>query len=629
VKSRAVLLCLLLCGVAAAQPPATTFRLYFLGHEVGGESSPTPTTYDFRFVERGTEVRLTGSLELGADGAPAHLAVRGRNYRLFASDSDVQIAGGRAHVRDGKAERDIDLGNRPFFPIDNYGPIGIQEQLIKYWIARGRPAEIASAPSGPVRIRRRAQETVGTATRVERLSIDGVVWGTEAAWFDVEHQQLIAVTTWAGALPFEAVRAGYESHKDAFIATAVRDRVEDLKSLTRTITPVATKTFVLTGARIIQGTGQEPIASGTIVVKDGRIAAVGPRATTQWPAGVKVIDVKGKSVIAGLWDSHAHASQTDWAPVYLASGVTTIRDLGGEEPFLIAMRDAIVSGAALGPRYLLAGLIDGPGPRAFGMVSASTPDEARAIVRRYHDEGFQEIKIYIETPAALVPDITAEAHRLGMTVTGHLPAGLTWQSAVENGYDGIAHMQLRGDPATDASRQQIAFFKEHHTVMDPTLSWNELSGRFMTQPLDALLPGASRLPLPLRRMFDSMSGGNGSSQANTAKLVKAAVDAGLLVMAGTDKGVPGFSLQRELEIYVQGGLTPLEAIQAATIMPARAMKLDKELGTIEAGKLADFVVLDADPLANISNVRTARMVAAQGRLYDCDALWRAAGFAPR
>jgi imidazolonepropionase-like amidohydrolase len=629
VKSRAIVLCLLLGGVAMAQSPEATFRLYFLGHEVGAESSLTATTYEFRFVERGTEVRLTGSLELRSDGSPVHLAVRGRNYRLFASDSDVQIAGGRAHVRDGKTEHDIDLNGRPFFPLDNYGPIGIQEQLIKYWIARGRPAEIASAPSGPVRIRRRGQQAVGAAARVERLSMDGVVWGTETAWFDVEHQQLIAVTTWAGALPFEAVRVGYEGHKDAFIAAAVRDRVDDLKSLTTAIAPVATKTFALVGGRVIQGTGQEPIESGTIVVRDGRIVAVGPRASTPVPPGVRAIDVTGKSVIAGLWDSHAHASQTDWAPVYLASGVTTIRDLGGEEPFLVAIRDAIASGAALGPRYLLAGLIDGPGPRAFGMVSASTPDEARAIVRRYHDEGFQEIKIYIETPAALVPDITAEAHRLGMTVTGHLPSGLTWQSAVEKGYDGIAHMQLRGDPDTDASRQQIAFFKEHRTVMDPTLSWNELSGRLMTQPLDALLPGSSRLPLPLRRMFDSMSGGNGGSQMNAAKLVKAAVNSGLLVMAGTDKGVPGFSLQRELEIYVQGGLTPLEAIQTATIMPARAMKLDKELGTLEAGKLADLVVLDADPLANISNIRTARMVAAQGRLYDCDALWRSAGFAAR
>jgi len=631
VKPVAILLCALLLSFVEAQtqPAATTFRLYFLGHDVGAESSVTPTSYELRFVDRGTEVKLTGSLELRSDGTPIHFAVQGRNYRLFASDSAVEIAGSRAHVRDAKTERDIDLNSLPFFPIDNYGPIGIQEQLIKYWIAHGRPAEIASAPSGPVRIKRRAQETVGAATHVERLSIDGVVWGTETAWFDVEHQQLIAVTTWAGALPFEAVRAGFESHKDAFIAAAVKDRVDDLKSLTTSMTPVAANTFALVGGRVIQGTGQAPIDPGTIVVRDGRIAAVGPKASTPVPPGVRAIDVTGKSVIAGLWDSHAHASQTDWAPVYLASGVTTIRDMGGEEPFLIAIRDAIASGAALGPRYLLAGLIDGPGPRAFGMVTASTPDEARAIVKRYRDEGFQEIKIYIETPAALVPDITAEAHRLGMTVTGHLPAGLTWQTAVENGYDGIAHMLLRGTADTDASRQQIAFFKDHHTAMDPTLSWNELSGRLMTQPLDMLLQGASRLPLPLRRMFDSMSGGNGGSQVNAAKLVKAAVDAGLLVMAGTDKGVPGFSLQRELEIYVQGGLTPLEAIQTATIMPARAMKLDKDLGTLEVGKLADLVVLDADPLANISNIRTARMVAAHGRLYDCAALWRAAGFGPR
>jgi imidazolonepropionase-like amidohydrolase len=626
---RAFVLCFLLAGVAAAQSPAVTYRLYFLGHEVGAESSPTPTTYELRFVERGTEVKLTGSIELNSDGTPLHFAVQGRNYRLFASDSAVDIAGGRAHVRDAKAEHDIELAGRPFFPIDNYGPIGIQEQLIKYWIARGRPAEIAAAPSGPVRITRRAQETVGTATHVERLSIAGVVWGTETAWFDVEHQQLIAVMTWAGALPFEAVRVGYESRKDAFIAAAVRDRVDDLKAVTTSLAPVATKTFALVGGRVIQGTGAAPIDPATIVVRDGRIAAVGPMASTPVPAGVQRIPATGKTVIAGLWDSHAHASQTDWAPVYLASGVTTIRDMGGEEPFLIAMRDAVASGAALGPRYLLAGLIDGAGPRAFGMVSASTPEEARAIIRRYHDEGFQEIKIYIETPAALVPDTTAEAHRLGMTVTGHLPAGLTSQTAVEQGYDGIAHMQLRGAPDTDASRQQIAFFKEHRTAMDPTLSWNELSGRLMTQPLDALLPGASRLPLSLRRMFDSMSGGNGGSQANAAKLVKAAVDAGLLVMAGTDKGVPGFSLQRELEIYVQGGLTPLEAIQTATIMPARAMKLDKDLGTLEVGKLVDLVVLDADPLVNISNVRTARMVASQGRLYECDALWRLAGFGPR
>ena len=130
-------------------------------------------------------------------------------------------------------------------------------------------------------------------------------------------------------------------------------------------------------------------------------------------------------------------------------------------------------------------------------------------------------------------------------------------------------------------------------------------------------------------MFASMDGGSGRPQTNSFRLIEEAVDAGLLVMAGTDKGVPGFSLQRELELYVEGGLAPLQAIQTATIMPARAMGLDAELGTVEPGKLADLVVFDANPLDRISNVRTARLVVSHGRLYDCNDLWRAAGYAPR
>jgi imidazolonepropionase-like amidohydrolase len=234
-------------------------------------------------------------------------------------------------------------------------------------------------------------------------------------------------------------------------------------------------------------------------------------------------------------------------------------------------------------------------------------------------------------PPAIVPVITAEAHRLGMTVTGHVPQGMTSQSVVEAGFDGIAHMQLRGQSGSDASKQQIAFFKAHGTVMDPTESWNELGGHSAAHPIESFQPGVARLPTPLKRMFDSMPGSNsgGGQQTNSLKLLKDAVDAGLLVVAGTDKGVPGFSVQRELELYVEGGMTPLEALQAATIMPARAMKLDKELGTVEVGKRADLAILAASPLEKISNVRTARWVVANGRLYDCAKLWQAAGFAPR
>ncbi len=352
------------------------------------------------------------------------------------------------------------------------------------------------------------------------------------------------------------------------------------------------------------------------------------------------VDVRGMTIVPGLWDMHAHAGQADWAPVYLASGVTTIRDMGGEEAFLVAIRDAIASGKALGPRYLLAGLVDGPGPHAFGEVVAGTPAEGVAVTRRYHDEHFQEMKLYLDVKDDVGKAIIAEAHRLGMTVTGHVPTDMTRRSrwsrtgVVLDGFDGIAHMQLRGASGSDASKAQIAFFKAHHTVMDPTESWNELSGHPANIPLDDLLPGVSRLPAPLARMFASMSWRQGDpetyrrQQRASLALLKDAVDAGLLVVAGTDKGVPGFSLPREIELYVDGGMTPLQAIQAATIMPARAMRIDKDVGTIEAGKRADLVVLTANPLDNIRNIRSARWVVANGRMYDCDVLWRAAGYGP-
>jgi hypothetical protein len=637
-----------LCGAVglgareARQPIPPTFHLYFLAHEIGAETDSTLSREDgsstlqatFHFEDRGTPIDLAASLDFGPDKSLRHFVVKGRNYRLFTSDADVTIAAGRATVRDLTAQSDVELSGKPFFPIDNYAPIGVQDALIQYWLAHGRPTAITAPPAGVVRIATRAAEALpvvvgGPSPKLERLAIDGPVWGREAAWIDGQGR-LVAVTTWAGALPFEAVRDGYQPYTDAFIARAVGDRITDLEQFTNAHPPVRTGSFALVGATIVDGTGRAPIAHGTVVIREGRIAAVGAAELTPVPRGMPTVDVTGSTIIPGLWDMHAHAGQIDWAPVYLAAGVTTIRDMGGEEGFLVAIRDAIASGRALGPRYLLAGLIDGPGPRAFGMVTASTPEEAVAIVRRYHDEHFQEIKIYMATPAALVPVITAEAHRLGMTVTGHLPAGLTWQTAVEAGYDGIAHMQLRGLSGSEQSQQQIAFFKAHGTVMDPTESWNELSGHSAAHPIDSFLP-ISRLPRPLKRMFDSMPGGSGGGgqQTNSLKLLKDAVDAGLLVVAGTDKGVPGLSVQREIELYVDGGMTPLEAIQAATILPARAMKLESDLGTIEVGKRADLAILAANPLDTISNIDTARWVVASGRLYECATLWRASGFTGR
>jgi imidazolonepropionase-like amidohydrolase len=630
---------------AQAPAPLPRFSLAFLGHVIGEEKvtvEPTATggrriTSDFAFTDRGTRIPLMATLELDAKGEPVHLASKGKTYRLFATDIDVTREGDSARVRDGNNEETIELKGRPFFPVDNYAPIAVQEQLIQFWMSHGRPAEIVAPPAGIVRIRSvvtySSDPPLGAVREdytFERLAIEGVVWGTESAIVGVKTGHLLALTTWAGNLPFEAVASGSEASVLYFVRRAAEDRIDELATLSKATAPVAAGNYALTGARVVQGTDDAAIEDGVIVIRNGRIAAVGPASMTKVPSGVRVFDAKGKTIIPGLWDMHAHSSQTDWAFPYLAEGVTTIRDMGGENEFLVPFRNAINAGTVLAPRMLLAGIADAPGPRAFGHVWVATPEEGRAYVRQLKADRFEEVKIYTGITADVVKAMSDEAHKLGMTVTGHTPRGA--REAVENGYDELAHGSLPGPAGSAATNDLVGFFLAHHTVLDPTSSWGELSGRPASIQIETFIPGALRLPRTLARQFASLPGGNGdpaqyeTRQKTSLGMLNEARKAGIPVVPGTDKGIPGFSLLRDIELFVKGGMTPLQAIQAASIVSARVMKLDKDTGTIEAGKRADMVVLDGNPLDDIKNIRTASRVMVNGKLYDSAALWTAAGY---
>jgi imidazolonepropionase-like amidohydrolase len=211
---------------------------------------------------------------------------------------------------------------------------------------------------------------------------------------------------------------------------------------------------------------------------------------------------------------------------------------------------------------------------------------------------------------------------------------MTIEQAVTAGYDHIAHLPIRGEAGSPDVTGTIAFLRDHHTVVDPTQSWNELLGHAAGAPIAAFQPGVEKIPPPLNRLFSNAGAAGIDTAAARGRLerglriVKALHDAGVPVVAGTDEGIPGHSVHREIELYVEAGFTPLEALQAATIVPARAMKLDAELGTIVRGKRADLAVLDANPLDRISNIRTVRWTIAGGRLYEAGKLWESVRFRP-
>ena len=617
------------------------------------------TTMDFKFTDRGTPVPLTASFHSAADLTPQSFEVKGKNSRSTEIDKAVEVLPEKIRLRDRALWTDT---ARPaqFFTISGYAPATMQMLLVRYWTTHGSPAQLATFPSGQVKVEPRGTDTItidGKSQQLARFTIEGLIWGRETVWFDSTRNLVAAVTTDAEFDHFEAIRDGYESALGTFVGRAGTDGMASLAEISKGISGVRAARIALVGGTLIDGTGHDPVPDSTVIIENGRIVAAGPRSAVQIPSGTQQVDARGKSILPGLWDMHAHFEQVEWGPIYLAAGVTTVRDCGNEFEFITAVRDAVASGRGLGPRLLLAGVVDGTGPLALGVERVDTPEQAKMWTDKYHDAGFQQMKIYSSVKLEELKDVADEAHRLGMTVTGHVPEGLNAYQTIEAGQDQINHIQyitaimlpplpegsnrldrLKAEANLDmnspAVQKAIAFLVQHHTVVDPTLALMEFFSASTAKPPVTFEPGVAKVAPELQAILTDF--GPPSPYADLIEktnqkelaIVGALHHAGVPIVAGTDQTVPGHSLHREIELYVQAGFTPMEAIQAATVVPARVMGLDKELGTVEVGKRADLVIVDGNPLESIHNIRKVEFVITNGTLYNCAELWRSVGFTP-
>ncbi|MGB6675766.1 MAG: amidohydrolase family protein, partial [Terriglobales bacterium] len=543
-----------------------------------------------------------------------------------------------------------------------YAPVAVQMALIRYWRAHGSPAQLKMLPTGEVRIQDRGAETVeigGRSITMERYTIRGLIWGLETLWMDSNNNLAALVSTDAEFDHFEAVREEYEVALSKFVANAARDEMAALDELSQGLAQRHANAIAFVGATLINTTGKATIANATIVIRDGKVIAAGSGKKVKVPPDAQRIDVTGKYIIPGLWDMHAHYEQVEWGPIYLAAGVTTVRDVGNEFEFITAVRDAVNSGKGLGPHMLLAGVVDGDSSYALGVERVNSPADAQMWVQRYHDAGFQQMKIYSSVKSENVKAVCTDAHKLGMTVTGHIPEGMNAYDGVNDGMDQINHihyvldllepkgfdskkatreetmkMMASLDVNSDAGKQAVAFLRKHNTVIDPTMALMEFMRRPADVPADKVEPGVDHVAPELREQL--VNGGLPPARAATGQkivqeelaIIGALHRAGVRIVAGTDQTVPGYSLYREIELYNQAGFTPMEALQAATIVPAQVMNADRESGSIEVGKRADFDILDANPLENIHNIRSVRSVVANGVLYESAPLWESVGFKP-
>jgi imidazolonepropionase-like amidohydrolase len=429
--------------------------------------------------------------------------------------------------------------------------------------------------------------------------------------------------------------------------------------------------IVITHVTIINPGTSSVLPDTTVVIDDGRITILSA-VQLPLPKHARVIDGRGRYLLPGLWDMHVHSAFGDWfpggrdiiLPLFIANGVTGVRDMGGDLPVLFAWRKQIAAGEIVGPRMIVSGpMLDAVLPngklRFPSSIAVTTPASAVTAVDSLKAQGVDFIKVQSVISHGAYLAAAAEAHKLGIPIVGHVPDKVRLTEAIAAGQKSIEHLMGsfegcsteedkfingQGDLKLLLTTQDqkkcdalIAQLAQTQTWQVPTLAWQR-GGTFLDQrdlqhdPLDKyvpaywrdvtwrrfteeMMPGLQRDPLALRKEYF----------ARNLQMVGAQHRAGVPFLAGTDTApgvyiLPGFSLHDELANFVEAGFTPMEALQTATSNPAKFLATESTSGSIAPGKAADLVLLNANPLDDIHNTQKIEAVIANGRLFDRAAL---------
>ena len=609
--------------------------------------------------ERGRITGVDAELRLTMDLAPISYFSRRIANQDTVNIFKMERSGDQVSIWEKHFDVVTSKAPSAFYPLHSNIPAAMEMMLYQYCFKKGESLKIPTLPRGEVSIVYRGQDIAriaGKEVPLDRYVVEGINWGGRTIWLDAD-KNLIALVK-ANTQIREIIKKGYEEAMPIFISGHAKEQIAALKEYTEKLKGEQAQTIALVGGDIVDGLTDVTQKDMVMIIKDGRIAAIGSRSTMEVPNDAKVIDVTGKTLMPGLWDIHAHSNQVQWAPAYLAGGITTIRDNGNEIEFATAFRDAIANDGLLGPDILLAGMTDGAGAKGNGIVRATNAEEAREVVATYHSNGYKQIKIYNSLTPDVLKVLAEEAHNKGMTVTGHIPAAVgTIKDAVELGMDMFSHdravysvlfpektklqagkdMLENPEVSDDRIENAIDFLLKNKIALDPTMNIRLLLNTAEGEPLETVEPDVGRIAYELWEGKRFRKGKRPDAvKKEVARYTKGAeiigdfFRAGVPIVAGTDNFVPVFSLYLEIETYQKlGGLTPLEAIQTATIIPARVMGMDSETGTLEINKQADIAILDKNPLVDISNIRTVSAVLTNGNYYDSTPLWQAADFKPR
>lgn len=631
------------------------------GEQVVERGDDGQTRVRFIYKDNGRGPELTERIRYNADGTMASYAVQGNS--TYGAVVDEQFDN-----KDGKAtwQSTTERGEKAVTGSATYVPLNSSFEVASAAItalASAPDGKLALLPSGTLSQRKlgEAQVTMnGQGQTVQLLAQTGLGLSPQFYWATTGARPRLFAVVIPGV--FTAIEQGWEANRGALAARQKEAEQAMLAELASALQRPLPGLTVVKNARVFDSDKAQLGALSDVYVLRGRITAVLP-AGAPVRGAVNEIDAAGRVLLPGLFDMHGHVGRWEGG-LNIAAGVTTVRDMGNDNGQLQQILDETAAGKLLSPHIVPAGFLEGESAySANGGFVVKTLQQAKNAIDWYAEHGYPQLKIYNSFPKEILKDTVAYAHTRGLRVSGHVPAGLRAFEALDAGYDEIQHinqvmLNFLATPQTETRTLErfilpaekagtldfnsrpvkdfIARLAKQKTVIDPTLATFAFLKQKDGDMNTPFAPIASHMPPDLQRNFrvGTMKIPDAAtlkryeqSYAHMVDFVGRLYRAGVPIVAGTDE-LAGFTLQAELEMLVQAGLTPSQALQVATRNGALYTRTSHERGSIVPGKLADLVLVDGDPTKNIADVRKVAAVITRGYLVYPQEVDRALGIEP-
>ena len=651
-----------LCALLAAcgGPHAERMSLLSNGENVGhvhAHINGSHISIDYRVDNNGRGPKIREQLTLDADGHPIEWTIGGSSLFGAELNEAYRWEAGRA---EWSSQADSGTAEAPapmLYVSADASPwaLGLYARVL----LNEPDGEIEVLPSGRLRLEQMHTTTAGPdSIPVTFYSLTGAGLNPNVMVLD-ESGALFAELRGREVL----IREGFEGEADRLLALAGELRRERLKKLERKLRHEYEWPVRIDNVRIFDPAAGNVGELTSVLTREGRIAEVGATNLDSATEPAVVVDGAGGTLVAGLYDMHAHNSLQSGLH-YLAAGVTSTRDMGNDNGMLADILTGTESGDLPGPRITPAGLIEARTPFSARVgVVAESLEQALAAVRGYAELGYHEIKTYNSMKIEWVEPIIAEARKAGLGVTGHVPAFMSPDAVIAAGYDSIAHinqlmlgwllkpgedtrtalrltgMKRAADLDLDSAkvRATIELMQKHGTALDTTAVIFErlmISRARQVQPGDA--PYLDHMPIGYqryrKRTFVPLIEPGDDAEYRKAfdksvEVIGLLHESGVPLLIGTDDG-SGVTIHRELELYVKAGIPPAVALTIATMGAAEYLDQQGEFGSIEPGKRADFLLLVGNPVADISAIRGVRLVSKGGAIYFPEEIYESLGIRP-